>query len=96
MTPMPARTPSGSMGDGGEQVATKHTTSRADVGDWVEARGPHGQPPRRGEIVELRGRDGHEHYRVRWDEQHESILYPTDGVIDHHDSALAARPSRQH
>jgi hypothetical protein len=53
----------------------------AHVGDWVEARGVHGEPPRRGQIVELLGRQGHEHYRVRWDEQHESILYPSDGVI---------------
>ena len=41
----------------------------------------HGEPARRGQIVELLGHDGHEHYRVRWDEQHESILYPADGII---------------
>lgn len=62
-------------------MATKHVTSKAEVGDWVEARGVHGQLPRRGEIVELLGHAGHEHYRVRWDERHESILYPADGVI---------------
>ena len=54
---------------------------KAHVGDWLEARGVHGQPSRRGEIVELLGSEGHEHYRVRWDEQHESIVYPADGVI---------------
>ena len=31
--------------------------------------------------MEILGRAGHEHYRVRWDEQHESTLYPADGVI---------------
>jgi len=41
----------------------------------------HGEPSRRGQIVELLGHDAHEHYRVRWDEQHESILYPADGII---------------
>ena len=51
------------------------------VGDWIESRGVHGQTPRRGEVIELLGHEGHEHYRVRWDEQHESILYPADGVI---------------
>ena len=51
------------------------------AGDWIEARGVHGQAPRRGEILEVLGREGHEHYRVRWDEQHESIVYPADGVI---------------
>jgi len=59
------------------------------VGDWIETRGVHGQSPRRGEIVELLGRPGHQHYRVRWDEQHESIFYPSDGVI------VQPRPKRQ-
>ena len=64
-------------------MAPKHTatTSNAHVGDWIETHGLHGQPARRGQIVELLGDQGHEHYRVRWDEQHESILYPADGVI---------------
>jgi hypothetical protein len=39
-----------------------------------------GGPVRRGMILEVLGRPGHEHYRVRWDEQHESILFPADGV----------------
>jgi len=52
----------------------------ARAGDWVQARGIHGETPREGEIVEVLGRAGHEHYRVRWDEQHESILFPSDGV----------------
>ncbi len=56
-------------------------TSSAHVGDWIETHGLHGEPARRGQIVELLGHEGHEHYRVRWDEQHESILYPADGVI---------------
>ena len=51
------------------------------AGDWIEARGVHGQAPRRGEILEVLGRKGREHYRVRWAEQHESIVYPADGVI---------------
>jgi Domain of unknown function (DUF1918) len=62
-------------------MATEHTTSNACIGDWIETRGIHGEPPRRGQIVELLGGEGHKHYRVRWDEQHESILYPADGVI---------------
>ena len=53
----------------------------ACAGDWVEPRSVHGQAPRRGEIIEVLGGEGHEHYRVRWDEQHESIVYPADGVI---------------
>ena len=52
----------------------------ARVGDWLEARGIHGEAAREGQIVEILGQPGHEHYRVRWDEQHESIVYPADGV----------------
>ena len=71
-------------------MATKHTTAASDVhvGDWIETRGLHGKATRRGEIIELLGREGHEHYRVRWDEQHESIVYPADGVI------ISAGPKR--
>jgi Domain of unknown function (DUF1918). len=66
-----------------KQMAAKHPTTTTDphVGDWIETRGLHGQSARRGQIAELLGRQGHEHYRVHWDEQHESILYPADGVI---------------
>lgn len=62
-------------------MTTKRTAHDAHVGDWVEARGISGTLARRGQIVELLGREGHEHFRVRWDEGHESILYPADGVI---------------
>ncbi len=51
------------------------------VGDLVQTRDIHGQAPRRGEIVEVLGEGAHERFRVRWDEQHESILYPADGVV---------------
>jgi hypothetical protein len=61
-------------------MPTKQRSIDARVGDWVEACGVHGEPARRGEIVELLGAPGHEHYRVRWDERHESIVYPADGV----------------
>ena len=62
-------------------MATEQTAHTAHVGDWIEARGLHGQTARRGQIVELLGARGHEHYRVHWDEQHESIVYPADGVL---------------
>jgi hypothetical protein len=63
-------------------MATTQTRSaQAQVGDWIEARGIYGQPSRRGQIVGLLGRGHHKRYRVRWDEKHESILYPGDGVV---------------
>jgi len=61
-------------------MVPKQSITTAHVGDWLEARGIHGGSPRRGEVVEVLGAPGHEHYRVRWDEQHESIVYPADGV----------------
>lgn len=39
-----------------------------------------GSVPRRGEIVEVLGRPGHERYRVRWKDEHESIHFPADGT----------------
>jgi len=68
-------------------MATKQTPSHPRVGDWVQTRGIHGQQARHGEIVELIGTGEHERYRVRWDEAHESIVYPADGV-------LISRPGR--
>ena len=62
-------------------ATTQHSINKAHVGDWIEARGLPGQSSRRGQIIELLGRGQHEHYRVRWDEQHESIVYPADGVM---------------
>jgi FtsP/CotA-like multicopper oxidase with cupredoxin domain len=62
-------------------MSTYPVTTKARVGDWIETRGLPGQASRRGQVVELLGAAGHEHYRVRWDERHESIVYPADGVI---------------
>ena len=36
-----------------------------------------GQPPREGEVVAVVPSGGHEHYRVRWDDGHESIYFPS-------------------
>ncbi len=53
----------------------------------VQARGIHGEPTRRGRIVEILGEPGHEHYKVHWDERHDSIVYPADGVLIVHKKA---------
>ena len=52
----------------------------AHVGDWLEARSISGGPPHRGQVIGVIGSRGHKRYRVRWDEVHESIVYPSDGV----------------
>ena len=73
--------PSAVRGGSIAHMNAKHTPATAHVGDWVEARGIHGEPARQGRIEEILGEPGHEHYRVHWDEQHESIVYPADGVL---------------
>jgi Domain of unknown function (DUF1918) len=52
----------------------------AQKGDWIEVNVIGGGPNRRGQILEVIGAEGHEHYRVRWDEQHESLHYPAEGT----------------
>ncbi len=49
-------------------------------GDRIEVRDIGGTPRRQGEIVEVLGEPGHEHYRVRWSDGHESIHFPADGT----------------
>jgi len=49
---------------------------RAHVGDLVIVEGHRlGEARRIGEILEVLGEAGHEHYRVRWDDDHESMFY---------------------
>lgn len=61
-------------------MSTQHSTTGARAGDRLQARGLHGEAPRCGEILEVLGQPGHERYRVRWDNSHESIVFPADGV----------------
>jgi hypothetical protein len=55
-------------------------THDAFKGDWIEVSAIGGGVSRRGQIVEVLGGPGHRHYRVRWDEQHESLHFPADGT----------------
>jgi len=49
-----------------------------NVGDWIEEPALDGGPPRHGLIVEVLGEGAHRHYRVRWDERHEALHYPSE------------------
>jgi RimK family alpha-L-glutamate ligase len=55
----------------------------AEVGDQIEIRGQIvGGRPRRAEILEVRGEPGHEHFRVRWeDDGHESIYFLAEDAV---------------
>jgi len=68
-----------------DDAAEDMTEEPARAGDSIEVNGLPGRAPRRGQILEVLGRSGHEHYDVRWDEQHTSIFFPTEGttVIRH-------------
>ena len=58
----------------------------AHEGDWIEVKVIGSGPPRRGQISEVLGEPGHQHYRVRWDEQHESLHFPADGTRIMHEA----------
>jgi hypothetical protein len=58
----------------------------ATVGDAIVIDGRDvGRQRRRGEVLEIRGDKDHEHYLVRWEDGHESILFPgTDAHVEPH------------
>jgi len=56
---------------------TAVTSTAARPGDLVEVVGHHvGDAPRTGEILEVLGDEDRRHFRVRWEDGHESLLYP--------------------
>jgi hypothetical protein len=57
----------------------------AKIGDEVEIEGVHiGDITRKGQIVEIMGLGDTEHYRVSWDDGHETLFYPgIDAHIRH-------------
>jgi hypothetical protein len=67
-------------------MQSTETNYRPQVGDVVAVKGHRvGDPGRTGEILELIGEPGHEHFRVRWEDESESIFYPsTDAVVHPH------------
>ena len=54
----------------------------AEVGDRIQITGHVvGDAPRNAEILEVLGEAGHEHFRVRWEDDHESIYLPADDAV---------------
>lgn len=70
---------------------------RAVVGDVVVVeRKQVGGGSRSGEILEVLGEAGHEHYRVRWEDDRESVFYPgNDAVVRHQKATRAAGKGRR-
>jgi Domain of unknown function (DUF1918) len=51
-------------------------------GDVVAIHGHRvGEAERTGEVLEVLGESGHEHFRVRWEDGHESVFYPSNDAI---------------
>ena len=48
-----------------------------------------GAAPREGMILEVRGEPDHEHYRVRWEDGHESVFFPSSTAHVIHPSESA-------
>ena len=59
-------------------MARAHDPTPGQVGDLVIVEGHRiGEARRIGEILEVLGEAGHQHYRVRWNDDHESVFYPS-------------------
>jgi len=58
---------------------------KAKPGDRILIEAHHvGGAHRTGEILEVMGEPGHEHFRVRWEDGTETIFYPSsDAKIEH-------------
>jgi hypothetical protein len=58
----------------------------AEVGDLLHVRGRTvGSHERQGEVLEVRGENGTPPYLIRFEDGHESLVFPgTDCVVEHH------------
>ena len=62
-------------------TATGDRIRPVEPGDVVKTSGRHvGDAGRTGEIVAVLGEQDHLHYLVRWEDGHESMLYPGEGI----------------
>jgi Domain of unknown function (DUF1918) len=77
MLPKPSRGLIASTPEEAKLVSNMVATTAARVGDAVEVKGLPGKPAKRGQIVEVLGAGEHVHFRVRWEDEHESLLFPT-------------------
>ncbi|HEY7732812.1 MAG TPA: DUF1918 domain-containing protein [Gaiellaceae bacterium] len=56
--------------------------SPARPGDEIQVAGSAvGRTPRKAVILEVLGDSGHERFRVRWEDGHESIFFPADDAL---------------
>jgi hypothetical protein len=61
----------------------------AHIGDEIVVKGRHvGEEDRKGMVIEVHGAGGAPPYLVRWEDGHESVLFPSSGTVVEH------RPAR--
>ena len=74
-----------------------HASSETHVGDLVVIEGHRvGEGRRIGEILAVLGTPGHEHYRVRWDDGHDSVFYPSsDAIIQPAEQRKGSAPEKR-
>lgn len=70
-------------------MAATPKSQSASAGARIEVHDTVGSIKREGEIIEVLGQPGHERYRVRWSDGHESIHFPADGTT------VLPKPSRR-
>lgn len=69
---------------------TTEQLAAAKVGDVVQVAGHHvGDGPQTGEIVEVLGSGPHPHFRIRWENGRETILFPGSDIV------LLGKPGRR-
>ncbi len=70
-------------------ASEEESVLRASVGDRLVVRGHHqGEPTRDGEILKVLGDDGAPPYLVRWEDGHESEVFPgSDMFVQHFEGA---------
>jgi len=65
---------------------------KAKPGDRIVVEAHHvGEAHREGEILEVLGEAGHEHYRVRWADGSESVFYPSSDAKIERAAAKSAK-----
>lgn len=70
-------------------MTTSTQEFHAAAGDVIVIEGHHlGESRRTGEILEVLGEPGHEHYVVRWDDGRQTVFYPSSDATTHRHGAV--------
>jgi hypothetical protein len=96
VAPMAASDPRCMLGPLDRRNSVDRTAHAAEAGDLIVIAGHHvGEAERIGEILEVLGELPHESYRVRWDDDHESVFRPgSDATIKHSTRRPASRKAK--